>query len=356
MVEMTTATLEARTDEAVRKKLRSIWDALTMDPYDKLPLDENIAAIEKLKKEHKAVILAHNYQRPEVMMVADYVGDSYNLAAAAKKSRELGNADVIVFCGVNFMAETAYILNPEATVLSPAKESAGCGLADNITAEEVRQWKKENPGIPLAVYINTYADVKAEADVVFTSANAQKVVESLEADEILFAPDKNLYYDVQKKTKKKLLPWEGYCPIHKEIKLEHVEAVIGEHPAAKVIAHPECNPEVTEIADIVLSTTGMMDYVAKDDAKEYIILTERGMLELLQSKYPEKKFHLAYNHKSCDESCACPFMKSTTIGKVRRALEEYLKKPEKYVIKVPEETRLKALTAVERMIAIGRQN
>lgn len=317
----------------------------TRDAYDTLPVDENITAVERLKEEHGALVLCHTYQRPEVHKVADYVGDSYGLSVLATKTTK----PLIVFCGVHFMAETAKILNPDKKVLLPSLE-AGCGLADNITAKQLHVWKEAHPGIPVVLYINSSAACKAEADIICTSANTLKAIEAAEGDTVLLAPDKNLYYNAQPKTKKTLLPWEGYCPIHKAMTRDLLEYAIMEHPEAEIVAHPECNPDVTSIASAVLSTSAMADHVRKSLNKEFIIVTEQGLIDMLQGMFPDKKFYnVAHQTKSCDETCVCPYMKTITIGKVRRALEKDI-----HEITVPEDTRIKALSALEKMIRLGR--
>ena len=219
--------------------------------YDKLSVEENIEAIQRLKKEKDALILCHTYQRPEVHRVADIVGDSYGLSVAATKTKN----KVIVFCGVHFMAETAKILNPEKRVLLPSLD-AGCGLADSIMADKLRAWKSKHPGIPIVLYVNSSADVKAEADIICTSANTLSAIEAAQGDTVLLAPDKNLYFNAQPRTKKKLLAWEGYCPVHRALTKDALDFAVQRYPDATVIVHPECNPEVTAHADAVLSTSG----------------------------------------------------------------------------------------------------
>jgi quinolinate synthase len=315
--------------------------------YDKLPHEENIEAIQRLKKEKNAILLCHTYQRPEVQAVADIVGDSYGLSVQATKTTN----DIIVFCGVHFMAETAKILNPAKRVLLPSMD-AGCGLADTIDAQKVKEWKAQHPGIPLVLYINSSADVKAEADIICTSANTLRAIEAAPGDTVLLAPDKNLYYNNQAKTKKKIIPWEGYCPVHKIMSAEMIEQAKAQYPDAIVVAHPECNPEVTALADVVLSTSGMVDYAKTSPAKEFIIATELGLVQMLQRMFPDKQFYsVTYKYKSCDENCVCPYMKAITLGKIRRCLEE-----ERFEITLPEEKRVKALKAIERMLTLGRDN
>ena len=313
--------------------------------YDKSPIEENIAAILKLKKKKNALILCHTYQRQEIHKIADVIGDSYALSVAATKTTH----SIIIFCGVHFMAETAKILNPDKTVLLPSLD-AGCGLAETITAEKIRAWKKNYHGAPVVLYINSSADVKAEADIICTSTNTLKAVEAANGDTVLLAPDKNLYYNTQPKTTKKLIPWEGYCPVHRAMSKEMLEEAMIEHPEAQILVHPECNPELTALANAVLSTTSMVEYVQKSMCEEFIIATEDGLVQMVQAMFPDKSIYgLVVKRKTCDEQCVCPYMKAITLGKVRSALEEH-----KYEIVVPHNIREKALKALERMLSLGR--
>ncbi|MHB8055103.1 MAG: quinolinate synthase NadA, partial [Candidatus Aminicenantales bacterium] len=241
--------------------------------------------IKELARSREAVILAHNYQRGDVQEVADFVGDSLELSrkAAAVEGR------VIVFCGVMFMAETAAILAPEKTVLLP-DEGAGCPMADMLAAEDLIDWKKQYPGRPVVLYINTSAAAKAEADICCTSANADKVVNSLPDAEVLFGPDKNLAAWTQRHTTKKIIPWDGYCHVHQGILVRDVQAARAKHPNAVIWAHPECRLEVLDLADQVLSTGGMVREAAEGGDMEVIIATECGMLHRLAKDHPEKKF------------------------------------------------------------------
>lgn len=302
-----------------------------------------VEEIQELKREKRVFILCHNYQKPEVHRVADKVGDSYGLSAAAAKA----DCDRIVFCGVRFMAETAYILNPSKKVLLP-EEMAGCALADEITAQDVRIWKKEYPGASVVMYINCSADVKAESDVICTSSNALHIVEAMQTNTVLFGPDANLANVVKAKTKKNLIPWHGYCPVHKAVTKEMLGKTLELFPDAVVIVHPECNPEVVEMADEVLSTSQMLKTVQERPEKKFVIGTEIGLIQKAQALCPHKEIHPIYQHKSCDQSCACPFMKVTTLDSVLRAL-----KTETHEIIVPEEIRKRALKAVNRMLEIG---
>ena len=304
-------------------------------------MESLVDKILKLKKERNAVILVHNYQRPEVQDIADFLGDSLGLSIEAAKTK----AEVIVFCGVHFMAETAAIICPDKTVIMP-EVNAGCPMADMITAEKLRNFKLQNPKAPVVCYVNTTAEVKAESDVCCTSANAAKVVSSLSEEEIIFIPDKYLGINTQKKVpEKKLILYNGYCPTHLKILPEHIQKAKAEHPEALVVVHPECRPEVTSLADAVVSTGGMVKFVKESKASEFIIGTETGIIYRLQKENPEKKFYPA------TPLAVCPNMKMATLEKVLWSLEEM-----KTVISVPEEIRLKAKKAIDRMLEIGRQD
>jgi len=298
-----------------------------------LPLAERIL---RLKQEKNAVILAHNYQLGEVQDIADFVGDSLELSQNAAKTA----AKVIVFCGVHFMAETASILCPDMTVLLPDMH-AGCPMADMITAEQLRHKKKELPGATVVCYVNTTAEVKAESDVCCTSANAVKVIESLDNEEILFAPDQYLGHYVSTKTDKKMNLWPGYCSTHVRIQPQDIIRLKQEYPQAKVTVHPECRPEVIALADEVLSTGGMIRYARREDVSEMVVGTEIGIIHRLRKENPGKKFI------PVSEQAICPKMKLITLEKVLWSLEEM--RPQ---VKVPEATRLRAKTAVDRMLAI----
>ncbi len=292
--------------------------------------------IRGFKKLRNAVIVAHNYQRDEVQDIADYVGDSLGLSQEAAKS----HADVIVFCGVHFMAETASILSPSKTVLMP-DVGAGCPMANMITAESLRALKKEHPQATVVCYVNTTAEVKAESDICCTSSNAVKVVESVEGSEVIFVPDKYLAHYVSTKTKKKIIPWNGYCPTHFRILPDHILAQKRLHPEAEVMVHPECTPPVIALADKVLSTGGMCKYAKESKASEIIVGTEIGILHRLRKENPDKKFYPA------SESAICPNMKLTTVEKVFWSLENM-----KYVIKVPDDIRISARSAVDKMLTV----
>jgi len=299
---------------------------------------ELIGKILDLKKKRNAVILAHNYQLGEVQDIADFIGDSLGLSQNAAKT----DAAVIVFCGVRFMAETASILCPDKIVLLP-DINAGCPMANMITAEKLREKKKEVPAATVVCYVNSTAEVKAESDICCTSANAVKVVESLDAQEILFVPDQYLGHYISTKTGKKMLLWPGFCPTHVRIQPEHIVRLREEYPQAKVVVHPECRPEVIALADEVLSTGGMCRYARRSEVKEMIVGTEMGIMHRLKKENPDKRFI------PVSEQAICPNMKLITLEKVLWSLEEMT--PE---VKVPEDIRLKAKSVVDKMLMIGR--
>ena len=290
-----------------------------------------------LKKERNAVILAHNYQRGEVQDIADFVGDSLELSQKAAKT----DAAVIVFCGVHFMAETASILNPKKVVLLP-DAGAGCPMANMITADQLMQKKKELPRATVVTYINSTAAVKAESDYCCTSANGVRVVQSISNDDIIFVPDQYLGDFIAKKTGKKMTLWPGYCPTHVKILPEDIVNRKKEHPKAKAVVHPECRPDVIALADEALSTSGIIRYAARPDVTELIVGTEVEILHRLNKENPGKKFVPA------STKAVCPNMKKITLEKILDSLETM--KPE---VKVPEDIRVKAIAAVDRMLQIG---
>ncbi len=297
--------------------------------------DELIKEILKLKKQKNAICLVHNYQRPEIYKIADFIGDSLELARAASKT----DAKTIVFCGVDFMAESAKILNPEKTVLHPEK-LAVCPMAQMVTVEQIREMSKKYPKAAVVSYVNTTAEVKAESDVCCTSANAVNVVASLNEKEIIFTPDKNLALYVQSKLPdKKIIILEGYCYVHDKILAESVKKAKELHPNAKLVVHPECRPEVIELADAVCSTSQMITYCRESDAEEFIIGTEEGMINRLKMDCPNKKFYCAGG--------TCLQMKKITLEKIYNAL-----KNEKNKVEIKEEIRLKAKKALDRMLAV----
>jgi quinolinate synthase len=294
--------------------------------------------IRSLLKERNAVLLAHNYMRDEVQEIADITGDSLALSMEAAKT----DADVIVFCGVHFMAESASILAPEKTVLLPRLD-AGCPMADMVSVEELRKLKATLPGVPVVTYVNSSAAVKAESDICCTSANALKVVQSMTEDELIFAPDRNLGSYVAKFTNKHFHMWEGFCPTHERLRPEVVKELKVTYPDAPFVCHPECNPAVVELADHVCSTTGMYEYCKKSSAQRFIIGTEAGILYRLKLENPEKQFILA------SPALICPNMKLTSLEDVLESL-----KTMQPVVKVPEDIRVPAKRALDRMLAIPR--
>ncbi|MDD5448326.1 MAG: quinolinate synthase NadA [Actinomycetota bacterium] len=291
----------------------------------------------ELKRDREAIILAHNYQPPEIQDIADFTGDSLELAREAS----CAECEVIVFCGVYFMAETAYILSPEKKVLLP-EINAGCPLADMATAQGVQELKAIHPGAEVVTYVNSSAEVKAISDCCCTSANALNVVSAVESDTVIFTPDRNLADYVAHKVDKRIIPWDGYCETHDSIRKENIAQALDEHPGALVIAHPECRREVLEMADCITSTSGMIEVARKSSSSEFIVATECGMLYPLNNALPEKKFY------SPAVEPICPSMKMTTLLKVIRALETLRPR-----VTVPEEIRVRALRAVERMVSIG---
>lgn len=292
-----------------------------------------IKEIQQLKKRKKAIILVHNYQRPEIYKIADFIGDSFGLSKKAAETK----AKIIVFCGVDFMAESAAILNPDKLVLFPVL-AARCPMAAMCNAGQVRELKARYPKAAVVAYINTSAEVKAVSDICCTSSNAIEVVNSLPDKEVIFLPDKNLAHYVSLQTDKRIIPFNGFCYVHHQFKSEDVIRAKKSHPKAEVIAHPECPPEVIEIADKVGSTNQMLKYVKESRGKEFVILTEMGMLERLKQEVPEKKFYSA-------PARACLQMKKNRLELVRDALLY-----EKYRVIVPEEIRIKAKRALAKML------
>jgi len=293
--------------------------------------------IAKLKKEKKAIILVHNYQRPEIQNIADSLGDSLELAREAAKT----DARIIVFCGVRFMAETAKILSPGKMVLLPKKE-AGCQMADMITAEDLRRLKKNHPDAKVVSYVNTNADVKAESDVCCTSANAVKVVKNISAEKIIFTPDENLAAYCQRFTDKEIIPWNGYCYVHERISKEEVLLAKEKFPDALLLVHPECKPSVIDLTDEVLSTSGMVSFAKKSDKKRFLIGTEEGLIYRLKRENPGKEFYAAGTAKMCRN------MKLTTLNDVYLSLKE-----ERYPIELTGEiikSAQKALTAMLKYV------
>jgi len=309
------------------------------------------AEINSLKQEKNALILGHNYMEPELFFsVCDYTGDSLELSRKAART----DKDIIVFCGVEFMAETAKILSPEKTVLLPA-EKAGCSLAEGITARDVRNLKARFPGVPVITYINTYADVKAECDLCCTSGNAAAVVKSLKSDAVIFLPDEYLARNVARETGKQIIfptqppeaeeyqmiGWQARCEVHELFTVEEIETVRKQFPDAVILAHPECSPDVTQAADFAGSTSAMIRYVEETSAPRYLILTECAMSDNIAAAYPEKEILRLCRRR-------CPHMEKITLESTLNAL-----KHNRYVIEVPEDIRIRAFRSVERMLAIG---
>lgn len=300
---------------------------------------ELLEEIQTLKKNLKAVILAHNYQLPEIQTVADYVGDSLELAL---KASQLEGVDFIFFCGVHFMAETAKILNPEANVVVPDLK-AGCPLADMITKEDVRNLRKDHPNASFVAYVNTSAEVKAEVDICCTSSNAVRVVRALAESKVVFVPDRNLGLFVKRQVpEKEMILWNGFCPTHMRFSVEDIERARNEHPGAVIVVHPECKEEVQLKADFVLSTGGMSRLPAEVDAHEFVIGTETGMIFRLEQMYPQKKFY------PLNERATCPNMKKNTLEK----LIAQMRNPENF-IEVDPEVASRALKAIEKMLKMA---
>ncbi len=314
----------------------------------------------KLKEQKRAVILAHNYQRDEVQDIADFVGDSLELSRTAATL----DCDMIVFCGVNFMAESASILSPDKTVLLPEVEAL-CPMADMIHVDSprtvrqsfkgfpnppayvyppeftLRDIKRQHPGVPVVAYVNTTADVKAESDICCTSANVVKVVESLPGDAVICIPDKNLSAWAARHTKKKVIAWDGYCNVHERITVDDVKKARADHPGALLMAHPECRIEVLDAADHVTSTSGMLRFARSSAAREFIAGTEIGLLHRLRKENPDKTFF------PLRRDMVCPNMKKTTLQSILRAFQENM-----YLIDVPEHIRVPAKRALDRMLEI----
>lgn len=302
-------------------------------------MNELVEKIKKLKKEKNAVILAHCYQNVEIDEVADYVGDSLYLSQRANET----NADIIVFAGVYFMAQTAKLLSPDKKVLLPRMES-GCRMADMIDLEQVKKFKSLHPNIPVVCYINSTAEVKSECDMCCTSSNAVKVVESMGAKEILFLPDTYLGKWVEAKLGNiKITTYPGFCPTHLQIKPKDILEAREKYPNAKVLAHPECHQEVVKLADYVGSTTGIMKYAIESDNKQFIIATEKGVVDRLKRDYPDKEFILI------KDNIICPNMKWHTLQDIYDALDK-----EQHEITVDAEVAKKAVNCINRMLEVSK--
>ena len=313
-----------------------------------LDIDVNLdlfAEIERLKKEKNAIILAHYYQEPDIQDVADFIGDSLGLAQQAEKT----SADIIVFAGVHFMAETAKILNPEKKVLLPDL-NAGCSLSDSAPPSLFKLYKDKHPDHLVITYINCSAGMKALSDIICTSSNAEKIIDSLPKEQkIIFAPDRNLGAYLNKKTGRNMLLWNGACMVHEIFSLEKIIKLKIRHPQALVIAHPECETPILAIADYIGSTTGLLKFSQQSDGKEFIVATETGILHQMQKESPEKTFIPAPPNNSC--ACNdCPHMKLNTLEKLYLCMEYEL--PE---IKMDEHLRLLARKPIDRMLEISRQ-
>ena len=302
--------------------------------YSTIDADASRKRIEELKRSLNAVLVAHNYQRPEVQDVADIVGDSLELA---RKCTEV-DAEVIVFAGVHFMAESAYILNPQRTVLLTEKD-AGCPMADMITAEALLEWKERYPAAAVVSYVNSSAAVKALSDACCTSANGLQVVESMPQDEILFVPDWNLGHYISTRTAKRMILYPGFCPPHQRLIPRHVDLARGQHPDGVVLVHPECSPEVIEKADAALSTSQMIRYAGESEAQVFLIGTEVGHLHPLRKANPGKAFY------PISQGLVCHDMKRTTLESVVRTMEG-----RRNAVTVPEDIRAKAKLALDRML------
>jgi quinolinate synthase len=326
------------TADALQTLLAPLQDA-AYTPARCEALARTIAEIEALKRARNAVVLAHNYQRPELFQVADFVGDSLELARQATRV----SADVIVFCGVHFMAETAKILNPTKRVILPDLR-AGCSLADAVTGDALADRKAElrraYPDLVVVGYVNTTADVKAECDACCTSSNAVKVVEAMPSEHVLFVPDKNLAAYVQSQTRKQIIAWDGNCYVHHQITPEQIAAVKRALPHVVVLAHPECRRDVLAVADAVLSTSGMVRYAKESPAHDFLIVTECGLSDRLLLEIPDKKFY-----KSCK---LCQYMKMITLDGTRDALRDLA--PE---ITLDEDVRVRAKRALDRMLELA---
>ncbi len=307
--------------------------------FDQKYKEHLIRKIGDLKKQRGALIVAHNYQRDEIQEIADITGDSYALAREVAKAKE----KVIVFCGVKFMAESAYMLSPDKTVLLPVEE-AGCPLADMITVEKLRRKKEEYPEAAVVCYVNTSAAVKAESDICCTSSNAIQIVKSLKEDKVIFVPDKNLgRYIREHVQEKEIILWDGYCVVHMRLTREEVLQTKELHPQAEFIAHPECRKEILNIADYIGSTAGMVKYVKECPREEFIVGTEIGIIYKLKRDNPDKKFYIP------TDQFICANMKLTTLGWLTRSLEKMVCK-----IEVPEDIAEKARKALERMLAVTK--
>ena len=326
-----TPEIQSKTDELYKKIQGTIpkieWP--TLAPY--------IFEINKIKKEKGVTILAHNYQAPEIYYgVADIVGDSLGLAIDGRKV----DADKILMCGVHFMAETAKIMSPEKKIILP-DFSAGCSLAESITAEDVKKLKKDNPGVPVVTYVNTSADVKAETDICCTSANAVKIIESLNVDKVIFLPDEYLAKYVASKTNVEIISWNGKCEVHERFTDKEIFELRKKYPSLKVVSHPECPPDVIKASDYTGSTGSMINYVKNTEAKDIFLVTECSMSDNIQIENPDINFV-----KPCN---LCPHMKKITLQGILRSLKEEIN-----FVEIDSKIIQRAKGAIEKMIAVGR--
>ena len=301
-------------------------------------IEELKREVRRLLRERNAILLAHNYQRDEIQEIADLRGDSLGLSQEASRT----DADIIVFCGVHFMAESASILSPQKKVILPRMD-AGCPMADMITAEQLKREKEKRPGVPVVAYVNTSAEVKAMSDICCTSANAVRVVESLDSDRVYMVPDRNLAHYIQRFTRKRLEWWDGFCPTHDRLTPEEVLRAKEENPGSVFVCHPECRPEVIDLADHVCSTSGMYRFARSTSAKTIIVGTEMGILWRLKRENPDKKFILP------SKKLICPNMKLISLEDVIESLREM-----KNIVTVPEDVREKAMVALKRMLEVPR--
>lgn len=310
------------------------WTMETCALYAPLTLEINT-----IKKEQNAIVLAHNYQLPEIIFgIADYVGDSFYLSKIAGESA----AEKIVFCGVRFMAETAKLISPKKTVLMPSSD-AGCSLAESITGEDVIELKKKYPNAAVVTYINTYADVKAKSDVIVTSSNALKIIEKLPHKQIIFLPDKYMAANLAKQTKKEIIGWEGLCMVHEEFSPQKLEAYHKFYPDAKILVHTECSPAVVSMADMSGGTGDMQKYVSNSAAEQFMLVTECGLSDKLTVEFPKKKFI---------PSCGlCPHMKRNDLRKVLKALKD---PSEDQIVKIPPEIAMQANKALDKMMELSK--
>jgi quinolinate synthase len=322
----------ARTTEGIYARLKDVIPEIEWPvhaPY--------VAAINELKASLNAIILAHNYQTPEIFHgVADLSGDSLALAKQAAETE----ADVIVLCGVHFMAETAKLLNPEKTVLIPDLE-AGCSLAESITGEDVRLLRERYPGVPVVTYVNTSAEVKAESDICCTSANATEVVESLDSDRVIFLPDEYLGRYVASQTDVKVILWKGHCEVHERFTADELRTFRGQHPGIQILAHPECPPDVLAEADYVGSTSGMINYVGSERPERVVLITECSMSDNVAVEYPELDFIRPCN--------LCPHMKQITLPKILWSMRTL-----QHEVRIDTEVAARGRRTVERMLEVGR--